>query len=39
MIAMRSENGPGWPVPDDGVSEEETDVLSLAGQPVPDGGA
>jgi hypothetical protein len=39
MIAMGSGNSPGWPVPDDGVTEEETDVLSLAGQPVPDDGA
>lgn len=39
MIAMRSGSGPEWAIPDDGVSDEETDVLSLAGHPVPDGGA
>lgn len=39
MIAMRSGSGPGWAIPDEGVSDEETDVLSLAGHPVPNGGA
>ena len=39
MIAVPSGSAPrGWS-PDDDTGDEDTDVLSLAGQPVPDGGA
>ena len=41
MTAVPSGSGgsPGWEIPDDDVGDEEVDVLSLAGQPVPAGGA
>ena len=41
MTAVPSGSGssPGWEIPDDGVGNEDVDVLSLAGQPVPAGGA
>ena len=41
MTEMPSGSGsrPGWVIPDDDVGNEDVDVLSLAGQPVPDGGA
>ena len=41
MTAVPSGSGssPGWEIPDEGVGDEGVDVLSLAGQPVPAGGA
>ena len=41
MTAEPSGSGgsPGWEIPDEGVGDERVDVLSLAGQPVPAGGA
>lgn len=39
MTAMPSGSAPAWPIPADGVGDEDTDVLTLAGKPVPDGGA
>ena len=39
MTAVPSGSAPGWVIPDDDVGDEDVDVLSLAGQPVPDGGA
>jgi hypothetical protein len=39
MTAVPSGGSPGWVIPADDVGDEEVDVLSLAGQPVPDGGA
>ena len=41
MTAVPSGSGgsPAWVIPDDGVGDENVDVLSLAGQPVPAGGA
>lgn len=39
MTAVPSGSAPVWEIPDDDVGDEEVDVLSLAGQPVPDGGA
>jgi len=41
MTAVPSGHGssPAWEIPDDGVGDEGVDVLSLAGQPVPAGGA
>ncbi len=32
-------SSPGWEIPDEGVADEGVDVLSLAGRPVPAGGA
>jgi hypothetical protein len=39
MTAVPSGSAPVWEIPADDVGDEEVDVLSLAGQPVPDGGA
>ncbi len=41
MTAVPSGSGsfPGWEIPDEGAGDEGVDVLSLAGQPVPAGGA
>ena len=41
MTAVPSGSGgpPGWEIPDEGVGTENVDVLALAGQPVPAGGA
>ena len=41
MTAVPSGSGgsPGWEIPDEGVGTENPDVLALAGQPVPTGGA
>ena len=41
MTAVPSGSGgsPGWEIPDEGVGAENVDVLALAGQPVPAGGA
>ena len=41
MTAVPSGSGgsPAWEIPDDGVGDEGVDVQSLAGQPVPAGGA
>jgi hypothetical protein len=39
MTAVPSGGAPVWAIPADDVGDEEVDVLSLAGQPVPDGGA
>lgn len=41
MTAVPSGSGvsPGWEIPDVGVGTENVDVLALAGQPVPAGGA
>ena len=39
MTAAPSGSAPVWVIPADDVADEEVDVLSLAGQPVPDGGA
>ena len=41
MTAVPSGSGgsPAWEIPDDGVGDENADVLSLAGQPAPAGGA
>ena len=39
MTAGPSGSAPGWVIPADGVGDEVVDVLSLAGQPVPDDGA
>ena len=41
MTAVPSGSGgsPAWGIPDDGVGDENVDVLSLAGQPAPAGGA
>lgn len=39
MTAVPSGSAPVWVIPADDVGDEEVDVLSLAGQPVPDGGA
>ncbi len=41
MTAVPSGSGgsPGWEIPDEGVGTENADVLALAGQPVPAGGA
>ena len=39
MTAVPSGSAPGWVRPADGVGDEVVDVLSLAGQPVPDGSA
>ena len=41
MTAVPSGSGrsPGWEIPDEGVGTEGVDVLSLAGRPVPAGGA
>ena len=41
MTAVPSGSGgsPGWEIPDEGVGNEGVDVLALAGQPVPAGGA
>ena len=39
MTAVPSGSSPVWAIPGDDVGDEEVDVLSLAGQPVPDGGA
>ena len=41
MTALPSGSGgsPAWGIPDDGVGDENVDVLSLAGQPAPAGGA
>jgi hypothetical protein len=39
MTAVPSGSAPVWVIPADDVGDEVVDVLSLAGQPVPDGGA
>lgn len=39
MTAVPSGSAPVWVIPADDVGDAEVDVLSLAGQPVPDGGA
>jgi hypothetical protein len=41
MTAVPSGSGgsPGWEIPDEGVGTENADVLALAWQPVPAGGA
>jgi hypothetical protein len=41
MTAVPSGSGgsPGWEIPDEGVGTENADVLALAGQPAPAGGA
>ena len=39
MTAVPSGSTPVWVTPADGAGDEEVDVLSLAGQPAPDGGA
>ena len=39
MTAVPSGSAPVWLIPADDTGDEEVDVLSLAGQPVPDGGA
>jgi hypothetical protein len=39
MMAVPSGSAPVWEIPADDVGDEEVDVLSLAGQPVPAGGA
>ena len=38
-VAVRFRRLPGGEIPDEGVGNEGVDVLSLAGQPVPAGGA
>ena len=39
MTAVPSSSAPVWQIPADDVGDEEVDVLALAGQPAPDGGA
>jgi hypothetical protein len=39
QVPSGSGSRPGWVIPDEDVGNEDVDVLSLAGQPVPDGGA
>lgn len=39
MTAVPSGSAPVWVIPADDVGDEKVDVLSLAGQPIPDGGA
>ena len=41
MTAVPSGSGssPAWEIPDEDVGDEDVDVLSLVGQPVPAGGA
>jgi hypothetical protein len=38
-IPSGSGSSPAWEIPDEGVADEGVDVLSLAGKPVPAGGA
>jgi hypothetical protein len=39
MTAVPSGSTPVWVTPADGAGNEKVDVLTLAGQPAPDGGA
>lgn len=39
MTAVPSGGAPVWAIPADDVADEQVDMLSLAGQPVPDSGA
>jgi hypothetical protein len=38
-VPSGSAGSPGWVIPDDEMGDEDVDVLSLAGQPVPAKGA